>query len=419
MTSLSRLLRRRPEDGSIILFLAVSVIAGTLVVALMGEVLFGISLSARSGASANALQVADAGINDAVQQIPYVAGTSFSRTASVGNGTYSYTATEDSTYSYVWHIDSVGTDVTGVKRQVKADATASAEDLLPIYINGTGSLSAGVTLDSFTSGLDTATGCTGQGILGVSDGSNLNFTGSGVGNSNCDSSYSMDKCAVYYSGSSPPPLPAQGTAKCPPSPQTYYVSPAFPLSNPASPPGSPQSSYTCSASNPLTFGSIEYATTVNLANGCYVEPSSSSSGPAVIYLPSSGSLTISGTVNSPTSLSSADQTTYCPGYANWTYSDLNSNPAISYCPDWSGKLIVYTAGASINISGHTLFWGVINAPSSTFNIPASANHLQMWGSLVVGSMNAGAQANFHYDQSLANLTQSSYTLSNWREEPAG
>jgi len=78
-----------------------------------------------------------------------------------------------------------------------------------------------------------------------------------------------------------------------------------------------------------------------------------------------------------------------------------------------------TGGASINVSGHSQFWGVINAPNSTFSIPKSANHFEMWSSMVLGSLSVGAQANFHYDQSLSALTQSSYTLSNWREEPTG
>jgi len=75
-----------------------------------------------------------------------------------------------------------------------------------------------------------------------------------------------------------------------------------------------------------------------------VNSTSSGSSPAVIYLPGTGtaSLTISGTVNSPSSLSTTNQAANCPGYTSWTYSDSSSNPAVSYCSGWSGKLIVYT-----------------------------------------------------------------------------
>src|SRR5919201_53922 len=103
------------EQGSVVMALVVILIATTLVVGLLATVQVGLRGSRRAGDSANALQLADAGINDAVKAIT-AHTTSFTGSSGLGvAGTYTYTATKDDT---VWHLDAIGTDASGVQRRV-------------------------------------------------------------------------------------------------------------------------------------------------------------------------------------------------------------------------------------------------------------------------------------------------------------
>src|SRR6266498_4483454 len=106
------------ERGSVAMALIVIVVATVMVVALLVTTQIGLRSARRAGDSANALQLADAGINDAAKAITAHTG-SFSGTSSLGTaGSYSYTATKDGA---VWRLDAIGTDATGVKRRVLAD----------------------------------------------------------------------------------------------------------------------------------------------------------------------------------------------------------------------------------------------------------------------------------------------------------
>src|SRR6266540_7483193 len=107
------------ERGSVAMALIVIVVATVMVVALLVTTQIGLRSARRAGDSANALQLADAGINDAAKAIT-AHTTTFTGTSSLGTaGSFTYTATKD---GIVWHLDATGTDATGAKRRIMADA---------------------------------------------------------------------------------------------------------------------------------------------------------------------------------------------------------------------------------------------------------------------------------------------------------
>src|SRR5437764_14163064 len=117
------------EDGSVAWPMLVIMIASMLLLAVLATLQSGLRSSRRAGDSANALQVADAGINDAVKAIN-AHTTTFSGSNNLGAaGSYTYTATKD-TDTGVWHINSLGVDATGVERRILADAVDA-----PLFAN--------------------------------------------------------------------------------------------------------------------------------------------------------------------------------------------------------------------------------------------------------------------------------------------
>src|SRR4051794_950519 len=115
--------RRRDERGSIALVMVIMLVTSTLTLAVVTASEAGLRSSRRAGDSANALQLADAGLNDAVRAVARSSQTSLNSGAiGLGSaGSYSYTAAIDP-FSTVWHLSSTGTDPRGVKRTVNADA---------------------------------------------------------------------------------------------------------------------------------------------------------------------------------------------------------------------------------------------------------------------------------------------------------
>jgi Tfp pilus assembly protein PilX len=97
---------RRDEEGSIVLMMLIMLVVTALVVTTIAVTQQGLRTSRRAGDSANALQVADAAINEALAEIPRVAGATFSRSKALGvdvwpgscptgRDCYTFTATRD------------------------------------------------------------------------------------------------------------------------------------------------------------------------------------------------------------------------------------------------------------------------------------------------------------------------------------
>lgn len=419
---------QRDQRGSIPIMMAVLTVCTVLVVTMLQSVDVGLRQSRRSGDSADAVQVADAGVNEAVQQLASVAGSTFSRSGTVGSSTYSYTATK-STDGSTWHIDALGTNSSGVKRRVFADAVGESQFVSPIYINDAFIVGAGAVLDSYRSGLNNTNGCTRKGYVAVSNGTNVKFTSGGKGNANCTGRiidtgwvYSMDGCTVY-GGAAMPPI---GQGECPPAPYTSRTATPFPLQKVSAPtagvtyPSSgtvPGTSYTCNSTtgaNSLKGGATYYYTTITLAAGCGIDPGSVSANPVRMFAKDVviGSST-KGKVNAPT-------TSLCPvSTTGWAYADANSNPSLYYCTGWARSLEVYVPngiGGTVSFAGSgTNVWALVAAPDAAVTLQSP--QLEMWGAMVAGSVNVKSQFSWHFDEALSSVTTGKYSVRNWREAP--
>jgi Tfp pilus assembly protein PilX len=394
------------ERGSVAIALMVILIATIMVVALLATTEAGLRATRRAGDSANALQLADAGINDATKAIG--ANTaSFTRTASLGTaGSYTYTATKD---GIVWHLDSTGTDATGVKRRVLADAVDT-----PLFSNAFFALVSSTlkgTADSYTSPTNTCATSPGLGVVG-SNGS-ITFTG-GVGASNCRGAFGWshvaDGCNFYGQTTIPPDASGAnpiGPGRCPPAPDTYttaqkFIPPAVTLPSGVASEGA----YTCPINGTIPSGTHVY-TTITLNGGCQVP----SGGTSVLY--ATGAVTIgidSGScksvVNAPIGV-----TVNCSNFPSGWYK--SNHPA--------GLQINVAGNGTVSFANHAILWGVINAPNSLVSAAGGGTpQVDVFGSVLANSAASAAQFAFHYDHALrTQLTTGQYRLANWREEAVG
>ncbi|HVF75064.1 MAG TPA: hypothetical protein VM938_08440 [Acidimicrobiales bacterium] len=394
----------------------------------------------RSGDAANALQVADAGINDAIKSVrnavpvvgacpQYPALAGFTRTASLASGAYTYCAaeTQDSTGRSVWYIDATGTDATGVERRVRSEAVA--EPLFPNAINviASGSFSSGFSVDSYK---DEVNRCTKKGVIGTNSPSTFSFGNNGLNSSdNCQNNpngtfpHPPDGCVAYsINGTATIPASKTGSGQCPPA-TTTTASPEFSMATPDPPttydyPASGQSNANFSCTQPnLVAGKTYFYNAVTLGVGCgfpAAGPHPSMASPTIIY---TTALTIAGgngnsvtnAINPPPNSSAVCGATHGAAGANaW------------YCPGWPGALQIYVIGnGTVTFSGnHSVFWGVIKAPSgsATWSGGGGAQY-EIFGSMVAQSVSGGVQAKWHYDENLGGLTTGRFFGRNWREEP--
>lgn len=436
------------EDGSIAVMAIVIMVATSLVLAMLLVAERGMWASRRSGDSANALQVADAGVNAAIQFIPTVPALQTDIgpiSATVGDGTYTYVAKKVN--DQLWNVSSVGQDRSGMQRRVVAQAVAQPLFGRPIYIRATASMKAGNILDSYK---DSTNRCTGFGVMTVDTPGQLTFTGQGTGNSNCSSAlaanpkdwkWSVDGCDIpgdeSQLGDPVPYTNDAGTkiidvARCPPEPKdlpagivgegfgTKRVAPKL-SPQPVAPPKAgqvyspssgaiPGTSFECTGTNPLESGKIYYYDTIYLRHGCYIANTPSTltvtTKPTALYANNIelGKKQGSGeVVNAPRSPS-------CP---NWDSTVV----ATAYCSLWVSHLQLNIIGAGKVTFNNSLryFWGVINAPDGT--VVNDAQQLEAWGASVSNSLNSGVQFSWHFDESLRHVIGTGrFGVDNWREE---
>jgi hypothetical protein len=438
--------KTRDERGSMILALLVIFVATGFIVGVVALVYNGMKVTRRSGDSANALQLADAAVNDAVKDIPTVAGTNMPlKTKTLGTaGSYTYSATLDPT-APIWHINAMGIDNSGVRRHVLAEAAPESLFGNAFFVDSGVALPSGVLMDSFTSGATLQTTCTRKGILGTNNPGGLSFQsngGNGNGQQNCTDAvwyggsntwvYPVDGCVGYHDPDQPDVWPPQyGTPNhCPPVPYTKITTPKFSIPTVAVPNGTTfvtQSSgagngaqswpaVPCDATHHIPGGARYYVSQVTLLPGCEVD---AANGPALIYTTGGVNIGIqNGGANSnknpgmnPPDTSNA---LLCPVYAG---NDWRGTSRTSYCPGWSANLQIYMTDGNtnpINFGNSAHFWGVIMGQNAQI---ATAPQVEMWGALRVAGLVGSAQLSLHYDEALGNITTGVYTIKSWREEP--
>jgi hypothetical protein len=438
--------KTRDERGSMVLALLVIFVATGFIIGVVALVYNGMRVTRRSGDSANALQLADAAVNDAVKDIPSTVGSNMPlKTKALGTaGSYTYSATLDPVGS-VWHIDAVGIDPSGVRRHVKAEASPESLFSNAFFVDSALALPSGVLMDSFTSGASLPATCTRKGILGTNNPGSLTFNSSGGGGTaqtNCTDAvwygasnswtYPVDGCVGYHDPNQPdvwPPSYGQ-PAKCPPIPYTKIATPKYSIPTVAVPNGTSfvtQSSSAgngaqvwpnvpCDTTHHIPGGVRYYVSQVTLLPGCQVD---AANGPALIYTTGKVNIGIQNggaSQNRSPGMNPPDTANalLCPTYAGV---DWRNNPRNFYCPGWSANLQIYMTDGntnSINFGNAATFWGVIMGQNAQI---ATAPQVEMWGALRVAGLSGSAQLTLHYDEALGSISTGVYSIKSWREEP--
>jgi hypothetical protein len=451
------------------------------IAALLIVVMSGLEGSRSSGNSANALQVADAGVNAAVQFIPTLPAsiaTVSPQSATVGSGTYTYSATKVS--NQLWNVTSIGRDASGRQRLIKAQAVAVPLFGQPIYVKSLTNYFTGSVLESYS---DSSNICTKEGFLTVEDPLSLKWTSSGGGNANCQRSllgnadwkYTVDGCR--YPGleedlDDPLPLKASpfgsnddlmGDGRCPPPPDTKRTTPKLDLravDYPDSGVGNRLRDYTCDPTEPatatdssggnytsLTAGTVYVARAFTLRRGCSIQlpvttpptpwnPEKATKIFAGSFIVGSATGSSNEFVNPPQAGFKADaSSTACPAYAIAPSGAGHSGGFVgstAYCKLWPAQLELHVtssaASSTCTTRGQTgcvwfnkqlaRFWGVVNAPEG--NVKIESSNFEMFGASVSKAFDSDSQFRWYFDAALLKAIGSGrWGVANWREEPLG
>lgn len=428
----------------------VVLVTTSLVFAMILMVDQGLRASRRAGDSANALQVADAGINAAVQLIPTVPQSSTSvgpEVGTLGGGTYRFSASKVS--DQVWNVSSVGRDKAGLERRVVAQAVGEPLFARPLYIRASATFKSGMTLDSYSGPETAATRCTRLGILTVNQPETLDFGGNT--GPNCQAaaygstwSYSIDGCEFPGDESDlAKPLPSKNdsalkpkqdviaSSKCPPAPDSRRTAPRItplPVAEPTlikpgyTKVGNTSTPLTCDATRPLKWGTVYLASTLTMLSGCKLDISTGSptrsqllAFPVLVYAYSIDIGVDSGTASD--NVINAPQASFCNGI---DYSNPNASkfPVSGYCAQWVSLLRLNAIGSTGTVTFRNkarFFWGVLNVPEGQINV--TSEQLEVWGAGVGSTMATGSGFIWHYDDSLGRTVGSGrFLVANWREE---
>jgi hypothetical protein len=460
-------LSRRTDEGSIALTMLIVLVASSLIVTVAVLADTGLRSSRRAGDSANGLQLADAGVNDAVKQLTNYTGA-LSMTAPAGyNGPLPVMPTitrtlgggdryeviaaklEPNNPASIWHITARGVDGNGVQRKIEADAVP--QPLIGNAIFGKGNLTfgAGLAVDSYSSGLNAAATCNHLGTVGTeqgesgtppSNGIDVHETAQGNGNRNCTGQtaylpqpapnsgvgWVVDGCISYADAEPVPRFKNESTNnRCG---FIRKITPKLPIDDVTA--HTDPTDWTCDAATAALTPGVHNFRNVTLNNGCkpvpqnytcFANPFSSSCKSSTtsaspfnpVKLIVTGSLTIGenngGNVNEPPAncpLTVASGTDY---YQGVTQSDLKW-----YCRQWPGSFQIYASGQLDVTFKKAAFWGVVFAPQR--QIVGGSPQSRVFGAILGSSVSGGTQLTVHYDESLSQLTNGRYAVENWREE---
>lgn len=421
-----------PEQSgfALILTVMVSLVIAGLVATMVVATNSGLKLSRNQGDSANALQVADAGINAAVKTLTDYTGASplvLSSTLSGSGDSYTVTATKES--PTVWHLDAVGTDANGARRRILADAVAVPLLANAVFAKSNVSFGSGVAVDSFSGGATQPETCNGLGYVGTNNPAinDINVSGGGGGVRNCTSAlpaavqatkgipstgYVFDACVGYAANEPVPPFlnESDNTTKhtCG---EIKRLTPLLELDS-VSVDGLALTNNSLVCTGPLDLAPGKYFYhSITLKNGCRI-PNGSATQFNPVKLYTDGPLNIGDgsnqVVNAPASCAGT-------GAGNDYYGGTDASPLSYYCRGWAGQTQIYAAGSgAVNFENHVRFFGVVFAPE---RVASGGPHPIVWGAIAVSSVDSGAQVGVHFDEALGQLTTGKFTINVWREAP--
>ncbi|HET9444486.1 MAG TPA: hypothetical protein VFO65_14250, partial [Acidimicrobiales bacterium] len=344
-----------------------------------------------------------------------------------GAGAYEVVATKiPNTKS--WRIDSLGTDSAGARRRVVADAVPEELFSNAFFSQSSLTLASGATVDSFLNGTTARNMCTGKGVVGSNAADQVAWNNQGVGDVNCRQwagdafPYAFDACISYAREN---PADFDSRIKCPPDPLTMKRTPGYevPVVDLANVTPVPQPDAYRNCTTPIPPG-IYYWQSVTLAAGCSLQGTTGdvviySFGPVNLGSPGAASTNF---VNKP-----PDDAGICPHDHTQqggrdALTDKWNDPAHYYCPGWAKRLQIWVksgANATVTLNNHLKFWGLLVAPTQAIVGGGGQGSPQVfvWGAIIGQTANLNAQFTMHYDESLAQLSSSTFRIRNWREAP--
>jgi hypothetical protein len=389
---LSYLAHQRNEDGSMMLALLGSIIATSVVTTVAISMLASSKTTRHNQDYTTALQVADAGIQDAVFRANNnqpVTGA----TGAMNNGSYTWTATATTDG---WKVVSTGTDRT-VTRTVEVEITKAPRFFLAAFGDRGIELKGSNGANSYNS----ATGATntGNGALGSNDDINMN------GNST-----HVDQVTLYNHTAADNTCHNNGGSGCA---KTSVVGPKLDLASDANMAFIDNQLAACAATGPLPSwrastatppgvlsyqGGVPYCFETMTFDVNTVLSGADATHPVVVYVRGALSLEQHITVN-------------CNGCTG------------SSTPD-SSRLQIYGAGStdtqSFSIGNHSMIAAAIYVPRANCLGNPSAAQADIFGALICGAIgritsgNQGGWA-FHFDDNLRTIGTGGYQVVRYDE----
>ncbi|HEV2889954.1 MAG TPA: hypothetical protein VGX28_06215 [Frankiaceae bacterium] len=390
---LSFLARERAQDGSMLLALLGSIMAMSIITTVALAMLSSAGTTRHNQNYTLALQVADAGIQDAIFRAnngqPVTGGS-----GTVGQGTYTWTATQTATG---WKVTSFGTERT-LTRTVEVEVTKAPRFFLAAFGDRGIELKGSNGADSYNSANGTTR--TGNGNLGSNDDVNMN------GNST-----TVDNVTLYNHTDSANTCTNNGGSGCQ---HTSIVGPKLDLASDEN---------MAFITDQLAACSAAYGALPNWR-------SSTAATPGV--LPYNGGIPYcfeTVTFDRNTVLSGADAAHPVVIYVRGAVSiEHGINVNCSGCSPSStpvaSTLQIYSAGStdtqSISIGNQSTISAAIYAPRASCLGNPSAAQADIFGALVcgaIGRITSGNQGgwSFHFDDALKNIGTGGYQVVRYDE----
>jgi hypothetical protein len=422
---------RDQDRGSIMLALLAIVILSSVVSVGLATVIKGQAQTRHDNTFAQALTGAETGLDTMVARIkaaPLVSSQGAISGTNTSTGA-SYRTTAANT-SGVWSLDSVGSAATPngtITREVKETVTVKGLYTVPLFGSSALTMGSGSGVNEYDSGSTggaAPTSCSvlpDTGILGLIATTMCTPTITSTGPAATDGGLTMvgtdlskfsevDVDDAAQTGYTDPDATGKCIGDAAACASTTVVRSADPLTYPASTSCSAGIGVNASAiagSNYLAAGAV-YSILGNLTLNAAVTANLTNLGSSAITLCFNGNLLVP-------SLGALGVT------LPWNAS-ISSVLPLQYTPRPPATLMLMDTATSVGsstitigdgLNPETVLSGVIYAPNATCVV---SGHLDLYGTLICGSISAPGGVSVHYDKELASInTESTVTVSNWRE----
>jgi len=380
---------RRDDEGSMLLALVTVILITGIVMALLTVVLEGQKSTRHDLRYTDDAQVSDAGVQQAyfaINNLPKTDTTTMSLSSggaqTIGDGTYTWTATRSSTNLLSWTVTSKGTTTSGAgltaTRTVVSQVNQSPLFSLAAFANST------ITFNGNNAAVSYPT--PGYGVVGTNG--SLTLKGS---------STTVDGITLYDWANDPNTSRCTGQG-CPAASATSTVADPLPLQDATSSSGFiTQQLNVCKAAGPLT---AFVGTSIAASDTPYCFSS---------FWADTDNFTVTG---DPTK----SAIVYVDG-GDVTMGDKNHSDVNNDVPGQptSIRLQVYTTGTTVNMYNQGQISAAIYAPNAACSGAGSNAQTDFYGSIYCDTIANVGGWTFHYDTRLANLGDGKWMIKHYSE----